>query len=133
MGLRYAGPWDRSRAPAYTDPVDSPQDQVHIVLRVSDGNSTEESARLVETAGSAPSADAGFRPGTGWVKLGYFPNLVSSSTERYRDYNNDGVRDIVGNPYAIPSPVNPPAAGQQAPNKRTGRGPAYADYAITLE
>lgn len=105
----------------------SSEDQIDLFLGIYawDPEVVQRRERLYEGAGSVP-ATAGFRPASGWAKMGYVPNNIAGNTSRYRDYNDDGVRDQAGNPYAVPN-------GPEGINEPRGRAPCYADQAQSRE
>ena len=86
-------------------------------------------SRLV--AGFLPHTDTGTNPLSNWVKMGRYNTVHTayplSNTEAWRDYNNDGVRDPDGDPFAI---ENGPAGDNEEDGNRS---PKYADYTISLE
>ncbi|MBX3180110.1 MAG: hypothetical protein KF886_22405 [Candidatus Hydrogenedentes bacterium] len=103
-------------------------DHIHIFLAITHNGQTLRH-RIHEGAPSPNSVvnSAGFRPPTGWVKMGYIP--VGTNTDGFRDYNNDGVRDQAGNVYSIPN-----WGGAGNPNSgNANRAPRYADHVIALE
>lgn len=104
------------------------QDTIDINLSLTH-NGTSVQHRIHEGAASPNNVvnTGGFRPPTGWVKMGYIP--VNTNTNGYRDYNNDGVRDQSGNVYSIPNWGDTTGA----PNVRAGRGARYADIVRGLE